>query len=82
MWFWGWGPKETRSGAWGVQPILGSFFEALASSDASGGSYGASGMHKTGLGSEKHHPRSIFIDFTNIIKVKCDSARLKAIARG
>ena len=26
MWFWGWGPKETRSGAWGVQPILAPFW--------------------------------------------------------
>ena len=30
MWFWGWGPKETRSGAWGVQPILGPFLKLNA----------------------------------------------------
>ena len=35
--------------------------------------YGASGIHKTGLGSQKHHQRSIFIDLANIWKCKCNS---------
>ena len=35
------------------------------------GLFGPSGIHKTGLGCQKGHPRSIFIDFTNMCKCKC-----------
>ena len=30
-----------------------------------------SGIHKTGLGSQEHHPRSIFNDVVDILKCKC-----------
>ena len=36
--------------------------------DVSGRLYGPSGIHKIGLGSQKHYPMSIFIDFTNTLK--------------
>ena len=30
-----------------------------------------SGMHGTGLGSQQFHPRSIFVDFNNILQWMC-----------
>ena len=46
-------------------------YEVLASIDASGSLFGSSGIHYTGLGCQKTHPKQIFIDFTNIWKCKC-----------
>ena len=53
-----------------VGGLLGSFSRFWTWIDASGGLFWPSVIIKTGLGSQKHHPRSIFIDFTNICKRK------------
>ena len=47
------------------------FWNVSISFDTSGGLLGASAIHKTGLGSQQNHPKSIFIDFINIFKCKC-----------
>ena len=59
-----------------ASPIVGprffwTFLRFGAWIDASGGLFEPSGIHKTGLGSQKTHPTSTLIDFTNIVECSC-----------
>ena len=57
-----------RISPWGIRGYFSSIQESLAWINVSRSLLGPSGIGKTGLGYQKNHPRSIFIDFTNMFE--------------